>query len=579
MTHHSTLPLAAAVEDFRQARRRAAMQELMARLTGRPVDLLSFDQVRQTLKPRVSSERVLQEIPLAAIVGSVGRYTDFTRGFLPLQDSDESRWVRVKEAMIKSGGLPPIEVYQIGQVYFVLDGNHRVSVAHQLGKTHIEAYVSECKTTVPLSPDDQPDDLIIKAEYADFLEQTRLNEIRPEADLQVTVPGQYWELATHLEAHHFLLRQAQAGQISYEESVADWYDNVYWPVVQDIRERGILRDFPGRTETDLYLWIFRHRHILAKKLGWSIELEAAATDLVTEHSPRPQRVVARVGEKLRHTLTPDQLEAGPAPGQWRRERLSGRPDDQLFANLLVPVRGDEGGWHALELALAVARQEDGQLFGLHVVSSAAEKESQATQAVQIEFHRRCQAAGIPGELTIEVGDVVGKICERARWADLIVMYPANPPGTQLLSRLSSGSRNVIYRSCRPVLTVPGAASPLERVLLAYDGSPKAQEGLFVATYLTGRWQVSLVVMTVIEQDSHTAELTQAQQYLARRGVAATFKPAYGDVAEAILKTAAEQDSDLIIMGGYGIKPIREVVLGSKVDQVLRESRWPILVCR
>ncbi len=580
ITPNSASPLAVAAEDFRQARRRAAMQELTALLTGRSVDrLLSFEEVYQTLKPKMSPGQVLKKIPLAAIAGSVGRYTDFTRSFLPLRDSDESRWVGVEQAMIKSGGLPPIEVYQIDQVYFVLDGNHRVSVAHQLGMTHIEAYVSECKTTVPLSPDDQPDDLIVKAEYADFLKQTHLNEIRPEADLQVTVPGQYWELATHLEAHHFLLSQEQEGEISYEESIGNWYDNVYWPAVQDIQERGILRDFPGRTETDLYLWIFRHQHLLKKKLGWDINLEAAVTDLVTEHSPRPQRVVARVEEKLLHTLTPDKLEAGPAPGQWRRERLSVRQDDHLFADILVPVSGSEGGWYALELALEVARREDGQLFGLHVVSSAAQKESQAAQAVQIEFQQRCQEAGIPGELTIEVGDIVGKICERARWADLIVMYPANPPGTQLLSRLSSGSRNVIYRSCRPVLTVPGPPSPPERILLAYNGSPKAQEGLFVAAYLTGRWQVSLVVLAVSEQDSHTANLAQAQQYLAKRGVAASFRPAHGNVPAAILKTAAEQDSDLIIMGGYGAKPIREAVLGSKVNQVLRESRWPILVCR
>ena len=105
--------------------------------------------------------------------------------------------------MTSPTGVPPIDVYQIGDSYFVMDGNHRVSVARQMGATYIEAYVTECRTRVPLSPDDDPNDLIVKAEYADFLENTKLDQIRPEVDLQVTTPGQYWELETHIEAHRF----------------------------------------------------------------------------------------------------------------------------------------------------------------------------------------------------------------------------------------------------------------------------------------------------------------------------------------------------------------------------------------
>ena len=175
--------------------------------------------------------------------------------------------------------------------------------------------------------------------------------------------------------------------------------------------------------------------------------------------------------------------------------------------------------------------------------------------------------------------MVRTICDRARWADLIMMYPANPPGSGLMTRLSSGSRTVIYRSCRPVLTVPGPTASIERVLLAYDGSPKAREGLFVATYLADLWQVSLRVLTVIEQPNYAEKLSQAQNYLESRGLEAEFVSEQGDVGPAILDAAADQNSNLIIMGGYGIKPIREVVLGSKVDWVLRESQRPILVCR
>ncbi|HID61952.1 MAG TPA: universal stress protein [Anaerolineae bacterium] len=552
----------------------------MARLTGKSADLLSYEEVRQKLKARGTATQRLEEIPLDAIVGSVGRYTDFTRSFLPRQDSDEERWARVKVKVTDLGGLPPIDVYQIGEAYFVRDGNHRVSVARQLGATHIEAYVTEVRTKVPLSPDTQPDDLILKAEYADFLEHTHLDELRPEADLSVTVTGQYRVLEEHIEVHRYFMGLEQKREIPYEEAVGHWYDEVYLPVVQVIRERGILRDFPGRTETDLYLWVSEHRAALEQALGWEVGPEAAATDLAARFSPRPQRIVARVGEKILDALTPDELEAGPPPGQWRREQLAARRDDRLFADILVSVSGEETSWYALEQALEVTRREGGRLRGLHVVPSEAQRDSEEAQAVRAEFKRRCEAADIPGELAVVVGGIARKICERARWTDLVVVNLAHPPAPQPVARLSSGFRTLIRRCARPVLAVPGASSRLDRALLAYDGSPKADEALFVATYLSGRWNIPLVVVTVIETGHTTAEtLARAQRYLETHGVQATFVKESGPVAEAILETAKEHESDLIVMGGYGLSPVLEVVLGSAVDQVLRTSQQPMLICR
>jgi hypothetical protein len=83
----------------------------MARLTGKSIDLFAYEDVRQKLKVKGSVSRGLQDIPLDAIVGSVGRYTDFTRSFLPRRDSDQQRWARVKAQVTDMGGLPPIEVY------------------------------------------------------------------------------------------------------------------------------------------------------------------------------------------------------------------------------------------------------------------------------------------------------------------------------------------------------------------------------------------------------------------------------------------------------------------------------------
>ena len=97
----------AAIRDFRRARQQAALQQIMARLTGQSADLLSFDEVRERLKLKSGSSLGLQDIPLDAIVGSAGRYTEFTRSFLPKKDEDQARWARVEEAAISQLGLPP----------------------------------------------------------------------------------------------------------------------------------------------------------------------------------------------------------------------------------------------------------------------------------------------------------------------------------------------------------------------------------------------------------------------------------------------------------------------------------------
>ena len=315
-------------------------------------------------------------------------------------------------------------------------------------------------------------------------------------------------------------------------------------------------------------------------MGWEIGPEAAATDLAARFSPRPQRIVARVSEKILDAVTPDGFKAGPPPGQWRSEQLEACQYDRLFADILVPVSGEETGWYALEQALEVARRERARVYGLHAVASEVQRDSGEAQAVRAEFNRRCEAAGIPGELAIEVGGVARKICERVRWTDLVIVNLAHPPALQPVARLSSGFRTLIRRCARPVLAVPGGSRHLGRALLAYDGSPKADEALFVATYMSGKWNIPLVVVTVIETGRTTSEtLSRAQRYLETHGVQATFVKESGSVAEAILKMAEEHESDLIIMGGYGLTPVLEVVLGSAVDQVLRTSRQPMLICR
>jgi len=212
--------LSEAIEDFHRARRKAALNALLGLLTRSEQQLFSYEEVRRKLRATTERDRGRQEVPLDKIIGSVGRYRDFSRDFLPLFDNDLQRWAQVRMAVGGSRGLPPIEVYQIGEGYFVKDGNHRVSVARQLGAKTIEAYVTEVKTKVPLSPLDKPDDLILKAEYADFLTRTRLDELRPSANLRLTAPGQYPVLLEHIEVHRYFMGLDFKRDISYDEAVS-----------------------------------------------------------------------------------------------------------------------------------------------------------------------------------------------------------------------------------------------------------------------------------------------------------------------------------------------------------------------
>jgi hypothetical protein len=257
-------------------------------------------------------------VPLELIVGSVGRYRDFTRTFLPRSGVNEERWARLDAAMNSLEGLPLVELFKIGEVYFVRDGNHRVSVARANGATHIEAYVTEVKTDIPLTLDDfERDRWIIKAEYAEFLEQTGIDELRPGHDLRLTEPGRYEILLHHIEVHRYFrnLELARAGSthsLSWRKAVASWYDHVYMPVVEAIRKYGLMEHFPERTETDLYLWVAHHRERLAKHYGLApLSPDAAVSTFAEVHSDMPlERTLKGIRLSLHRILGQDEKPLG-----------------------------------------------------------------------------------------------------------------------------------------------------------------------------------------------------------------------------------------------------------------------------
>ncbi len=293
-----------AAHQFDAATRRAFFENILNRLGGRHTSLVPFDEVMNILgQTRPKRTRPTPEIiPLDKIVGSVGRYRDFTRTFLPTENVDKERWVRVA-SLLEGPGWPPIEVYKVGDVYFVKDGNHRVSVARANGLKEIEAYVTEIilPEDITLTPDMDIKQIILQVERAAFLERTNLHRIQPDVRMEVTEPGHYQQLIDHIDVHRYYLGLERGEYIPYEEAVRSFVHNVYLPIVEEIRKSGILKEFPGRTETDLYLWIARHREQLRERYGLPKppSPHTAVSTFAEEHRARPvQRIIKQAKRML-----------------------------------------------------------------------------------------------------------------------------------------------------------------------------------------------------------------------------------------------------------------------------------------
>ena len=688
--------------DFSRARRKAFWQRVRTWLSGKTDELLPYDQVRAAIPIQGQRYRGLQSIPLDQIIGSIGRYHEFNRAFLPTQDHTEDRWVNIGRAHYQQISLPPIEVYKLGDIYFVQDGNHRVSVGRQQGFKTIDAYVTEIDIPVSLTAETRISDLETKQETVEFLEKTGLQKMFPEANFELTLKGEVGRLFEHIDTHRYYLGLESGRNPEYEEAVQSWYREVYQPLVAEIEQEELADHFPGLTETDLYLlvseyqwmlrevyadeasqaeadqrftetlakispaagepakritrtlqnapwldafileqeraeferttglelkatipgaysrlvrhiqdhrwflgieqdreiswseavaswhqddylstlvliddldilsyfpnrtatdlyiWIYDHRQHLSESLSWEISLETAAENLVEHARNEPD-------ESL-----PDREDV-------RTSRTGSTP--LLFVDILVPFGDDEADLVAVDQALVVAVRNHGRIHGLHVISSRDPGDEDLHARLAAEFERRCEAQGISGRVAMDRGKIARTISERAGWVDLIVLHLSHPPAGSGLTRLSSGIRYLLRRTGRPVLAVPNAATGMKNLLLAYDGSPLADEALYLATCFMSFWEdTELVVVTSGKRKKPSANLlARAQDFLDTHQVNATYVRSASPASAAILETAARFNSDLIIMGGYGNPPFLELTLGSTLDEVLQGSEVPVLI--
>lgn len=279
----SNLVRSQAEDDFNKARNKAIFNEIQNFMNPDRRRLLSFHDVKKILKPKNEVYIGMKTVPIKKIVGSEGRYQDFDNHFLPRTRNLKQRWERVDEAHLTDIILPPILLYEIGGLYFVRDGNHRVSVAKMQGVEFIDAEVIALQTEIVLKPGVTPENLlseVIKYEKRVFYIETAFGDLTEDWTLDFTSPGQYDVIYNHILVHKYYINADNPEEIQFTDALTSWYKNVYQPVITIIHKKKLLRKFRGRTASDLYVWIIKQWDDLKQKYGLDITLDEA-TDSFT----------------------------------------------------------------------------------------------------------------------------------------------------------------------------------------------------------------------------------------------------------------------------------------------------------
>ncbi|MCQ2575682.1 MAG: transcriptional regulator [Treponema sp.] len=267
-------------EDFAKARNKALFNEIQHLLSPEAASLISLNQVRGMVKSTVETYVGMQVIPIEKIVGSEGRYNDFDNHFFPKNTFLRTRWEHVDEAAINDIILPPIKVYELGGLYFVRDGNHRVSVAKARETEFIDAEVVSLQSEIKLKNPDNINDIIkqiLNYEKRNFYAETNFGDITDYWCLDFSATGRYDVIEEHILTHKYYLNQAKEEEITYEEAVLSWFNTVYLPIVTSVRKNHTLRHFPKRTLADLYVYIVRYWDLLKQKFGDEIPIEDAVS--------------------------------------------------------------------------------------------------------------------------------------------------------------------------------------------------------------------------------------------------------------------------------------------------------------
>jgi hypothetical protein len=299
MARDTGLPQADAQFDFGRARRRRAMARVAAALRREPSDvnvILPFEEVVEALGRRGERRLGAQTIPLESIVGTVDRSREFDRSFRPTSGKTRTRWERIAEATRKGKAMPPIDVYRVGELHFVRDGHHRVSVARELGWDAIDAYVTEVITELGADRAIRLHDLALKSHQRLFYERVPL-PAQAREQIKLSDEWRYAALAEAVEAWGFRYIQARGGEPLTRAEVAEaWFEEEYVPVVEMLREAELVR---RGTETESYMRVSHLRYLILRTHSWTDEVIEAVRQELETPSWEEDTMVRRLRKELR----------------------------------------------------------------------------------------------------------------------------------------------------------------------------------------------------------------------------------------------------------------------------------------
>ncbi|MCR5724151.1 MAG: transcriptional regulator [Treponema sp.] len=281
-------------DDFSKAHNRALFNEVQHFLNPDEAMLISFSDIKKLLKPQGEVYKGMQVVPVDRIIGSEGRYRDFDNRFFPKNLHLKARWEHIDMAHIQDIPLPPITLYELGGVYFVRDGNHRVSVAKTKGIEYIDAEVVSLQSEIKLHPGDSFEKMtrqVIEYEKRVFYAETNFGDITDFWRLDFSVPGQYDVIYNHILTHKYYLNMNQEEEISLTDAIMSWFTTVYIPVIQIIESHNIMRSFRGRTKSDMYVWIIKYWDELKQKFGDGFSLDETATVFKRKYVRSPLRIL------------------------------------------------------------------------------------------------------------------------------------------------------------------------------------------------------------------------------------------------------------------------------------------------
>jgi hypothetical protein len=298
MARDTGLPQADAQFDFGRARRRRALARVAAALRREPSDvnvILPFEEVVEALGRRGEKRLGLQTIPLDSIIGTVDRSREFDRAFRPTSSRVRPRWERIAEASRKGKEMPPIDVYRIGELHFVKDGHHRVSVARELGFEVIDAYVTEVITELGADKAIRLHDLALKSHQRLFYERVPLP---PDAREQIKLSDEwrYAALAEAVEAWGFRWIQATGEPKSRAEVAETWFHEEYEPVIDMLREADLVR---RGTETESYMRVAHLRYLILRTHSWDDDVIEAVRRELESPTWEEDTMVRRLRKELR----------------------------------------------------------------------------------------------------------------------------------------------------------------------------------------------------------------------------------------------------------------------------------------